>query len=66
MTKYIGIVIGAALTVLGLIALVGWWSDFISIIKGFLPAIMILAGAIALIAGISQLQDELADKKDPK
>jgi hypothetical protein len=63
MTKYLGVIIGAALTVLGLIALVGWWGDFISIIKGSLPAILIFAGAIALIAGISQLQDELTDKK---
>ena len=63
MSKYIGITIGAALTILGLITLVGWWGDFLSIIKGSLPAIMIFAGVIALIAGISQLQDELGDKK---
>jgi hypothetical protein len=63
MSKYIGIAIGVALTVLGLVALVGWWSDFISIIKGSIPAIIIFAGIIALIAGISQLQDELVDKK---
>lgn len=66
MAKYIGVAIGAALTVLGLVALVGWWSNFISIIKGFLPAIMIFAGVIALIAGVSQMQDELADKDKPK
>ena len=63
MSKYLGITIGAALTILGLVALVGWWGDFISIIKGSIPAIMIFAGAIALIAGISQLQDEFSDKK---
>lgn len=63
MTKYLGITIGAVLTILGLIALVGWWGDVLSIIKGSLPAILIFAGVIALIAGISQLQDELADKK---
>ena len=63
MSKYLGITIGAALTILGLVALVGWWNDFISIIKGSIPAIMIFAGAIALIAGISQLQDEFSDKK---
>jgi hypothetical protein len=63
MGKFIGITIGAALTVLGLVALVGWWGDFISIIKGSIPAIMIFAGVIALIAGISQLQDELGEKK---
>ena len=63
MTKYLGVIIGCVLTILGLIAMVGWWSDFISIIKGSLPAILIFAGAIALIAGISQLQDELTDKK---
>ena len=63
MSKYLGITIGAVLTILGLVALVGWWGDFISIIKGSIPAIMIFAGAIALIAGISQLQDELSDKK---
>jgi hypothetical protein len=66
MMKYIGVAIGAALTILGLVALVGWWSDFVSIIKGFLPAIMIFAGVIALIAGISQMQDELTDKDKQK
>ena len=66
MSKYLGIVIGAVIIVLGITGLTGWWGDFITVLKGCLPAVFILGGAIAVIAGVSEIKDELAAKRDQK
>ena len=53
MGKYIGIVTGVIAVILGIKGLTGWWIDFVVVLKGCLPAIFILGGAIAVIAGVS-------------
>ncbi len=63
MDKYIGIAIGASLVVLGLLGLKGWWADFLVILKGSIPLLLIIGGSIAVIAGSSELKDELKKKK---
>jgi len=66
MSKYLGIVVGAIVILLGLQGLCGWWADFLTVLKGSLPVIFILGGAIAVIAGISEIKDELSSKRDIK
>lgn len=63
MGKYMSIIVGGAVAFIGLIGLIGWWCDFIVILKGSIPAMMIFGGLIAVIAGISEMKDELAAKK---
>lgn len=66
MSKYFGIVIGAAVIILGIKVLTGWWTDFATVLKGCLPALLILGGAIAVIAGVSEIRDEFAAKREEK
>ena len=66
MSKYFGIAIGIIVLILGIKGLTGWWGDFITVFKGCLPVIFILGGAIAVIAGVSEIKDELAAKRDQK
>ncbi|MCX5666868.1 MAG: hypothetical protein NTY34_00925 [Candidatus Omnitrophica bacterium] len=66
MSKYTGIVIGIIAVLLGLKGLCGWWGDFVTVLKGCLPAILILGGAIAVIAGISEIKDEISSKRNSK
>jgi len=64
MGKYAGIIIGLVVTLLGLIGLKSWWNEFLTIAKGSIPLILVLAGIIAVIAGLSELKDMQAKEKE--
>ena len=66
MVKYLGIIIGAIIVLLGVIGIVNWWPDFLTILKGSIPAMLILGGAIAVIAGLSEIKDEASSKNEAK
>lgn len=63
MAKYMSIAAGSIVALLGLFGVMAWQSDLVTVIKGLLPAIMIFAGVIAAIAGLSELKDEAASKR---
>jgi len=62
MSKYLGVIIGAVTVLIGLKGLTYWWPDLIVVLKGSVPAILILAGAIAVIAGFSEIRDKFSSK----
>ena len=66
MGKYLSIIIGAIVALLGLLGLIRWFGAFALILKGSVPAMLIFGGLIAVIAGISEMRDEAAAKKDEK
>jgi uncharacterized membrane protein HdeD (DUF308 family) len=48
----------------GLFFLVNTWEQFINFLYGFLPISIVLAGLIAIIAGISSIKDNINSKHD--
>lgn len=66
MGKYLSIIIGTITTILGLLGLVKWWGDLLLVLKGSLPVMLILTGVVAVIAGISEINDEIAAAKKEK
>ena len=64
MGKILTIIGGTAAIVLGALGLTSWWWDFVELLKGSVPCFLIMGGLIALFAGISELKDELAAKKE--
>lgn len=66
MGKYMSIIIGAIVAILGLLGFIRWWGQFLVIVKGTLPAMLIFGGTVAAIAGLSELKDEQAAKKEPE
>jgi hypothetical protein len=66
MIKYLGIIIGIIAILLGLKGLAAWHSDLFALLRGFLPPIFILGGAIAVIAAISEIKDEISSKREEK
>ena len=64
MGKYASVVIGAIVALLGLLGFMIWWGEFTAVLKGLLPAMLIFAGAVAVIAGLSEMKDEAASKKE--
>ena len=66
MSKYLGIVIGVIAVLLGLRGLTAWWGDLLVVLRGSLPAVFILGGVIAVIAGISEIRDQISSKREEK
>lgn len=66
MGKYLSVIIGGVVALAGLLGLIGWWCDFMLVLRGSVPAMLVFGGIIAVIAGLSELKDELASKKEDK
>ncbi|MFH1034633.1 MAG: hypothetical protein V1806_09020 [Pseudomonadota bacterium] len=49
---------GIAALVLGVIGLFGWWEEFLWLLKGVVPPLLILAGALAAYLGSEELKDK--------
>lgn len=64
MGKYTSIIIGAVVVLFGLWGLKSWWGEFIMIVKGSVPIMVIFGGIIAVIAGLTEMKDEAAAKKE--
>lgn len=54
---------GAIFAVLGLISLIFWWADFMTIIRGAFPISLLLGGALAIYVGIDDIQDKIHEER---
>lgn len=63
MGKSLSVIIGAVVAFVGLVLLIAWWYEFLFLLRGALPIMLLLGGVIALLAGISELKDTLKSKK---
>ena len=54
MTTLIGGIIAA---VLGLIGIVAWFPQFLTVAAGTIPVILLLGGALAIYLGVDELKD---------
>jgi hypothetical protein len=48
---------GAIAAALGLIGLVIWWGQFLMVLAGMIPAMLLLGGALAIYLGFDELRD---------
>lgn len=64
MVKYIVLLVGALLLVLGVWGIVGWWQDFLLVLKGGLPIFLGFVGLIMAIAAIGEIRDAIARKRE--
>jgi hypothetical protein len=62
MGKVLSLLIGAVVAIVGSILLIAWWYEFLFILRGCIPVMLILGGAVAVIAGFSELKDVLKGK----
>lgn len=54
---------GILSTILGLVSLIFFWGDFITILKGSLPIFMLLGGALAVYVGIDEMQEKNREER---
>ena len=48
---------GAIAAALGLIGLVIWWGQFLMVLAGIIPAMLLLGGALAIYLGFDEIKD---------
>jgi len=48
---------GAIAALLGLIGIVAWFPQFLTVIAGTIPVMLLLGGALAIYLGIDELKD---------
>jgi len=62
-----GVIGGVIAILIGIMGLVSWWCQFVDLLKGILPILLILCGVIALIFGISEMkaQSTLPESTSP-
>lgn len=53
---------GAIAAALGLIGIVIWWSEFLMVLAGIIPAMLLLGGGLAIYLGFDEMKDSW--KKD--
>jgi len=54
---------GIIAAILGLVSLIFWWADFMTIIRGAFPISLFLGGALAIYVGIDEIQDKIRDER---
>jgi len=60
MSLLIGGIISA---ILGLVSLIFFWSDFMTMIKGAFPIFLFLGGALAVYVGIDEMQEKNREER---
>jgi hypothetical protein len=53
---------GLAALVLGIIGVVVWWGDLLSLLKGAIPIMLVLGGALAAYLGVEETKDKGASE----
>jgi hypothetical protein len=46
---------GIVALIIGIVGLIGWWSEFLRVLKGIIPIILVLGGALAIYLGIEDI-----------
>ncbi len=62
MTALIG---GLVAVALGLIGLGLWWRDFLSLLAGAIPLVLLLGGGLAVYLGFEEAKDKFMKKEEP-
>jgi len=54
---------GIISAIFGLVSLIFFWSDFMTLIKGAFPVFLFLGGALAVYVGIDEMQEKNREER---
>jgi arginine exporter protein ArgO len=54
---------GVVSVILGIIGFTQWWSEFVIILKGGVPIMLILGGILAVYVGLDAMQDRMREER---
>jgi cell division protein FtsB len=55
---------GAIAALLGLVGIVAWFPQFLTVIAGTIPVMLLLGGALAIYLGVDELKDTWKQDED--
>ena len=55
---------GIVALVIGVVGLIGWWADFVLVLKGVIPILLVLGGALAIYLGIEEVKTASPAKEE--
>ena len=55
---------GAVSSILGLVGLIVWIKDFLMLLKGSLPLLLLLGGVLAVYIGFDEIQSKLREERE--
>ena len=64
MVKYLVLLLGIIFVILGVWGVVGWWSNFLVVLKGGGCPFLAFVGIIMAIAALGEIRDAIARKKE--
>jgi len=56
---------GIVALIIGIVGLIGWWADFLLVLKGVIPILLVLGGALAIYLGIEEVKTSAPAKEEP-
>ena len=57
---------GAIAAILGCIGIVAWFPQFLTVVAGTIPIMLLLGGALAIYLGVDELQDTWTNEETPE
>jgi len=54
---------GLGALILGIIGIIAWWSEFIELLMGSIPLMLVLGGALAAYLGYEEIKDKKAARE---
>ncbi len=55
---------GIVAVIIGVVGLIAWWVDFLAVLKGMIPVILVLGGALAIYLGIEDVKTTASSKEE--
>ena len=59
------LIFGAIAAILGLIGIVVWFPQFLTVLGGTIPIMLLLGGALAIYLGVDELKDTWREAETP-
>lgn len=55
---------GIVALIIGIVGVIGWWADFVLILKGVIPILLVLGGALAVYLGVEEVRTASPAKEE--
>ncbi|MFH2045205.1 MAG: hypothetical protein ABIK92_08655 [Pseudomonadota bacterium] len=51
------LIVGATISIIGLVLLILWWKEFLMILSGTIPCLLLISGAFIIYLGFDKLKE---------
>jgi hypothetical protein len=62
----VGVVLIVAAVLMCLPGVLGWWGDVLIFLKGSIPVLAVLIGAVAILIGVADIKDKREAEKEER